>query len=160
MYDFQKMYDPMGFRPEARDYEVDNTAMCFDERHRKLYIADALGIVRCFNVNSGALIKILVTNTEEHLAVNEIEIVAIRHFQLAYNDSSILITAHCNKTLKAWDVTEDGKSCLIKVSKGGHFGAHVSVMTFSTHLCLLATGTHAGDVTVWDFETFRPIGFL
>jgi hypothetical protein len=132
MYEFQKMFDPMGFRPEARDYEVDNTAMCFDDRHRKIYIADALGIVRCFNVNSGALIKILVTNTEETTdKVNEVEIVAIRHFQIAYNNCSILITAHCNGYLKAWDVTEDGKSPLIKVSKGGHGGSYVSVMSFS-----------------------------
>ena len=45
------------------NYEAENSALCLDDRHRKVYIGDSYGTVRCFNVNSGALIKKMETTT-------------------------------------------------------------------------------------------------
>jgi outer membrane protein assembly factor BamB len=36
---------------------VENTSFCLDDMHRKIYIGDSLGNIRCFNVSSGAIIK-------------------------------------------------------------------------------------------------------
>jgi len=141
--------------------------MCFDDRHRKVYIADAMGIVRCFNVNSGSLINIIHTcdvSGDEHATLNDStdliskEILAMRYYTHA--DSFILVTCHINDTVKAWDVSQSESTELIKISQGGHSNENISVMEISDHLCMFATGSFAGEIVVWDFETFLPIGQL
>jgi WD40 repeat protein len=155
--DFHEMEDPKGFKPDQILKEVDNTAMCFDNRNRKVFVADALGFVRCFNVSSGALISIICTDQTPHNTSLSTEILSLRYY--THKDSQILITCHCNDMLKAWDVSND-KFERIKVASGGHNGDNISVMEMSEWLCVLATGSFNGDVIVWDFETFRNVGHL
>ena len=74
--DFHEIEDQHGFKPDQK--QADNTAMCFDSRHRKVFVADALGYVRQFNVSSGALISTICTDLSK-------EILAMRYY--AYQDS-------------------------------------------------------------------------
>ena len=53
------------------NYEAENSALCLDDRHRKVYIGDSYGTVRCFNVNSGALIKKMETTTNTQITALE-----------------------------------------------------------------------------------------
>jgi hypothetical protein len=54
-----------------QSYEAENSALCLDNRHRKVYIGDSHGTVRCFNVNSGALIKEMKTSTSAQINAME-----------------------------------------------------------------------------------------
>ena len=155
---------------ETSDYEgdVEITAMCFDDPHRKIFIADAHGTVRCFNINSAALIKSFSATRpapgqpQPSLSLSALranEICGMKYYE--HDGTQMLITSHCNERLRCWDVTDDKvPTKMLKSVTGGHFNENIAAMTMSGHLGLVATGSFVGDITVWDFELFRPVGLL
>jgi WD40 repeat protein len=138
--------------------------------HRKIYIGDSLGTIRCFNVSSGAIIKKFETKNLDEMkdksssAVYSSEICSLQHYICTDNQTnskrSILISSHCNEQLRAWDVTDDLKTEKLKTVKGGHDNNNVSTMNMSSHLCMIATGSYGGTISLWDLEAFKQIGFL
>ena len=45
--------------------------MCLDKKHRKLYLGDIDGVIRCFNVSTGLCIKAIEPTREMLQKVNE-----------------------------------------------------------------------------------------
>jgi len=62
---------PLTSAGAIQSYEAENSALCLDDRHRKVFIGDSHGTVRCFNVNSGALIKEMKTTTSSQISALE-----------------------------------------------------------------------------------------
>jgi WD40 repeat protein len=133
--------------------------------HRKIYIGDSLGSIRCFNVSSGAIIKKFDTKDLEERkdkstsAMYNNEISGLKHYVWmdphTNSKRSILISSHCNEQLRAWDVTDDLKTEKLKAVKGGHMNSNVSTMNMSSHLCMIATGSYGGEISLWDLEAFK-----
>jgi hypothetical protein len=92
------------------------------------------------------------------------EISSLKHYSWIDKHSkekkSILISSHVNEKLYAWDVTDDFKTEKLKAVQGGHLGSNVATMAISEHLSVIATGSYAGTISLWDLEAFKQIGFL
>ena len=84
--------------------------MTLDAKHRKLYIGDIDGVIRCFNISTGICLKeISPTKSmmdkvgEAHSKINK-EVIGMKYFSLS-EENCLLIAGHWNNRVRVWDET-------------------------------------------------------
>ena len=68
----------------------------------------------------------------------------------------MVVSTSWDSSLQVYD--EDSDSRLLRKSTGGHGDEDISCLEISNHLSLIATGSGAGSVVVWDFEMSKIDG--
>jgi WD40 repeat protein len=74
--------------------------------------------------------------------------------QLVWEDNYILMVCCDNKAFYVYDEEDTESSELLRTVTGGHKD-EISIVQYSDHLSLLATGSLDGEIIVWDFETSK-----
>ena len=93
-----------------KEGHADLTSMCLDAKHRKIYLGDIDGAIRCFNVSTGLCIKKISPTKEMMYKVGEItskinrEVVSIKYFSMS-ETNCLLISGHWNNRVRVWDET-------------------------------------------------------
>ena len=93
----------------------DLSSMCLDAKHRKIYLGDIDGAIRCFNVSTGLCIKKIVPTKDMMLKVREAdnkvnrEVVSVKYFSMS-EDNCLLISGHWNNRVRVWDETCGGEN--------------------------------------------------
>jgi WD40 repeat protein len=72
-------------------------------------------------------------------------------------DFKMLVTTSWDSALQVYN-EEDEDSRLLRKSIGGHGEEDIICLEISNHLSLIATGSSAGSVVVWDFEMSKIDG--
>ena len=142
----------------------DMISMTLNSEHRMVYIGDNQGKIRCFNVNTGLLIKKLDLpmgyqrkNGELSHKINK-EVCGMSFFE-ASEDCQMLISGHWNNKIRIWDVLDVEKANHMRsASAQDVFKEDVQCIAVSEHLSLIATGSIYGNIVVWDFELFKVEG--
>lgn len=87
------------------------SSMVLNQEHRMVYIGDIKGGVRCFNVNTGLLIKklelppgLLRKQGESSHKINK-EVIEMAYFRVS-EENQYLVSGHWNNRVRVWDVHE------------------------------------------------------
>ena len=145
----------------------DLSSMCLDKKHRKLYLGDIDGVIRCFNVSTGLCIKSIEPSREMMQKVNEYtskvnkEVVSLKYFSMS-EEINMLVSGHWNSRIRIWDETQggDGVVHMRTSSSERQFQEDVQSIAISEHHSMIATGGQYGTIILWDFELFKVIGVL
>ena len=149
-----------------KDGFKDLTAMCLDAKHRKIYLGDIDGVVRCFNVSTGLCIKKIAPTRDMMLKVGEAtrkinrEAVSLKYFSLS-EENCLLVSGHWNHRVRVWDETSGEDAVHMRTASGQEqFKEDISSIAVSEHHSLIATGGQFGTILLWDFELFKVVGVL
>ena len=104
----------------------DLSSMCLDNKHRKLYLGDIDGVVRCFNVSTGLCIKTIEPTRPMMQKVNEYtskinkEVVGLNYFSLN-EEINMLVAGHWNSRIRIWDEAQGGDGVIhMRTSSSEH----------------------------------------
>lgn len=169
---------------ELKQAEI--TALRQDAKHRKCYVADSIGDIKVYNINSGVELKDVTEfekegkidlddrslNSEDyHDAFSEEEEEKlegqleedsskkkeITDMELVWEDDYILMICCDSNSYYVYDEDDTDVSYLLREVTGGH-KEEISIIRYCDHLGLLATGSVDGEVCVWDFEMSKIEG--
>ena len=115
------------------------TALCFDDRERKVIVADHAGHIVVLNYQNGAVMKAMQPHAAE---VSSLLYIADRRY---------LITTSWDKTVTLQDESPPDEGKLIKSMPSGH-SCDVTTAALSTAHDILATGGDDGGLQVWRLD--------
>ncbi|KAL1523030.1 hypothetical protein AB1Y20_017992 [Prymnesium parvum] len=115
------------------------TAICFDDRERKLILADHKGSMRVINYSNGALMKRMQSHTAE---VSQLLYVPSRQH---------IISTSWDRNIMLQDESQPDVGKLIRTTPSGH-ACDVTCAAFSQRFDLLATGADDGSLQVWQLD--------
>jgi len=133
--------------------EAELSTFCFDHRHRIFLVGDSSGSIRAYNFSNGAMMReILPENTlgssqdDWNTEICQIEFC---------KEDKILISCSWDSIIRIYDLSDSEEVSSLRVMTGGHMGADITALTYSSHLSLIATASSNGIISVWDFEMAR-----
>ena len=140
------------------------TSLYYGSKCRKIYIGDNVGNLRLFNMKNGDLLKRVRNEKEEfdmqdkflkrQNLIKKKEINEVSNI-IYLEEEKLLITASWDSTIKIYNENDDQETVLIRIMSGGHKDSDISALAFSNNLGLLASGSHNGIITLWEFEFGR-----
>jgi len=114
------------------------TAMCLDDRERKLILADHKGKMVVLNYSNGALMKPM----QPHAA----EVSALLY--ISEGDRRHVMSASWDRTLLLQDESQPDMGKLIRSTPSGH-ACDVTCAAYSASYQLIASGADDGSLLVW-----------
>lgn len=67
-------------------------------------------------------------------------------------DDKLLIACSWDSSIRVYDQSDAEDSPMLRLMTGGHQGADITCLAYSSHFSLFATGASNGIVSLWDFE--------
>jgi len=121
------------------------SAVCLDDRQRKLVVGDVDGKISVFDFQTGMKMKTMVSHKSEISA-------------LLYCDvHKVVISSAWDDQILIHDELDPEEGLLLRTLRGGH-GADISCLAYSASLNLVASGSPNATknmITVWNFEFAR-----
>eukprot|EP00002_Diphylleia_rotans_P007415 TRINITY_DN1695_c0_g1_i1.p1 TRINITY_DN1695_c0_g1~~TRINITY_DN1695_c0_g1_i1.p1 ORF type:complete len:542 (+),score=90.47 TRINITY_DN1695_c0_g1_i1:435-2060(+) len=116
------------------------SALCFDGKERRIFVADTKGSIKCFHFNNGEFIK--------DFSAHEAE---IQHLIYSQEIKSLIsVSAERQTMIKVHSDPEENRISIVRCLHG-HEGA-ISAVAYSPLYCLLAAVSNKRKVLVWDLQ--------
>ena len=115
------------------------TAICLDDRERKLLVADHAGNILVLNYQSGAIMKKMVRH---HGQISSLLYIPERRY---------VVATSWDRTVTLQDESEQDEGKLLKSMPSGH-ACDVTTAAFSYAHSLLATGGDDGGLQIWRLD--------
>lgn len=126
------------------------TALTFDSLERRLVTGANDGTVRMWNHNNGQLLKELKHEEERG------EVTQLLYIMDEKRDAKIIIAVGWNRSIIAWNETEDHVLDEYRVLSGHQ--EDILCAAFCTGTTLLATGDYSGRILLWNiFSGFKRV---
>ena len=140
---------------------VELTSLSYGSKCRKIYIGDNAGNLSLYSMKNGEFLKRVRNENEEidmqekflkrqnmikKKEINEVSNIIYLH------EEKLLINASWDSTIKIYNENDEQESVLLRIMSGGHKDSDINALAYSSNLGMLASGSHNGIISIWDFE--------